>query len=349
MSETENKPPRRSRRKYIFLMAAIAIVIAGWSAAWFYGRSVLADQLDLQLAGLSSNGVDLTCADMTIAGFPFRYEVACADMQSMDRDGTTASVGALNAVALIYNPMHVIFEATSPASVNVPFSGLTGDVTWETARASMKFSQNALGEMDAVIQGPEAAFENPFLAALVSANKAEFHARRMPDTPETLEGYLSVDALSTRSLPKFDEAIDMRTQVQIEGGAPLLAGADLPGLVAANGGELPVRLVLFQASLGESKLSASGDLTLNGNGTLSGKLDLALGNANVLLQKLKPLLPPQDNTVQMLDSLVMSLDAGAPEVDGVRTISLPMAIENGFARIGFLPLGRIPPLFPAGS
>lgn len=349
MSETENKPPKRSRRKYILLMAAVAVAIAGWSAVWVYGRTVLGDELERQLAGLSRNGVDLTCGNMSIAGYPFRYEVACAGMQSADRAGMTASVGALNAVALIYNPMHVIFEARPPAAVSVPLSRLTGDVTWETARASLKFSQSALGEMDAVIEKPEAAIENPFVAALVSADKAEFHARRMPAAPETLEGYLSVDALSTRSLPGFEEAVDLRTQLQVEGGTPLLAGAALPALVSAEGGSLPVRLVLFQATLGESKLSASGDLTLNGDGTLSGKLDVALGNANALLAKLKPLLPQQDNTVKMIDSLVKSLDAGAPEVDGVRTISLPLAIENGFARIGFLPLGRIPPLFQAGA
>ncbi|TYC52583.1 DUF2125 domain-containing protein [Rhodobacterales bacterium] len=346
--EIENRPKPRSRRKYILLLSAVVVVFVAWTAFWFYGRSVLADQLDVQLARLGDNGIDISCSDLSIAGYPFRYEVACRDMISADRTGATGTVGALNAVALIYNPWHVIFEAKSPAAVDLPLNGLAADVNFETARASVKFSQNRLNELDAVIVKPEASFENPFTSALMGAEKTEVHLRSMPDGPETLEGYLAVNALKLRSLPVFDKAVDLTMQLQLPGGADLLRGAPLPALVMAADGALPVRLVLLEALLGHSRVAASGDLIVNGDGTLSGKVDLMLGNAAALLADIKPLLPKRDNTAQLLESIVTSLDANATEVDGRRTITLPMVIERGAARIGFLPLGRLPPLFQTG-
>jgi hypothetical protein len=124
VTDTSRPVPRKpSRRGYILMIAAIVAVIAAWSAAWFYGRSVLAAQLDRQIGRLADNGVDLSCADLTIAGYPFRYEVACRSLRSSDRSGAAGSLGGLSAVALIYNPSHAIFEAASPASVAVPLPG----------------------------------------------------------------------------------------------------------------------------------------------------------------------------------------------------------------------------------
>ncbi|MBN9673259.1 DUF2125 domain-containing protein [Roseibium aggregatum] len=349
MSETEAKPQKRSNRRYILLLSAVVIVVAGWSGAWFYGRSVLADQLDLQMGRMARNGLTLACSGLEIGGYPFRYEVACEEMRSEDRRGTQGSLGALNAVALVYNPWHVIFEARSPAAVSVPLSGLSGDLTWDTARASMKFSQASLGAMDAVVRNPEATFENPLLGGLISADKAEFHLRQMPDRPGALEGYLSLDALALQSVPELRDTLDIKSQARIAGGAALVAGADLATVVKANDGTLPVELVLFQVMLDQSRVAARGDLVVNGDGTLSGKLDLAIGNATALLKTLKPLLPPQDSTVSVLEGIVKSLEPAAREVDGLPTIDLTVAIDNGVVRIGFLPVLRIPPLFQAGT
>lgn len=85
MSDIKTKPPKPTRRGYILLAGAIVLVIAGWSAAWFYGQSVLREQLDRQIVRMADQGLDVSCADLAIAGYPFRYEVSCADMRSADR------------------------------------------------------------------------------------------------------------------------------------------------------------------------------------------------------------------------------------------------------------------------
>ncbi|WP_031284968.1 MULTISPECIES: DUF2125 domain-containing protein [unclassified Labrenzia] len=349
MSDIKTKPPKPTRRGYILLAGTVVLVIAGWSAAWFYGQSVLREQLDRQIVRMADQGLDVSCADLAIAGYPFRYEVSCADMRSADRRGTAASLGGLNAVALIYNPWHVILEAKSPAAMSVPVNGLEGGLTWQTARASVKFSDNALGSFDAVIDKPEAAFDTALARGLFAAEKSEVHLRKQPESAATLESFVTVQDLSLKSLPELQQTISLRSHARIEGGTALLAGADLVSLVRAQGGELPVELVLTEILLGAGKATASGSLVLSGDGTLSGSLELNLGNPDALLDSVKPLFPPEDQTFSLLQNVVKSLEPAAKEVDGVRTITLPVSVDRGVVRIGFLPLGQIPPLFPAGS
>ena len=61
------------------------------------------------------------------------------------------------------------------------------------------------------------------------------------------------------------------------------------------------------------------------------------------------MFPPQDNTFALIEGIVNSLAPAAVDIEGVPSIKLPMALEQGHVRVGFLPLGQIPPLFPAGS
>ncbi|WP_170107145.1 DUF2125 domain-containing protein [Roseibium marinum] len=335
------------KRRYILLLAAVLLVASGWSVAWVYGRSVLAGQLDRQLIRMAEVGLEVSCADLAIRGYPFRYEISCPDMRSRDGSGTAASLGGLNAVALVYNPWHVIFEVKAPAVVTVPMTGVSGEITWETARASLKFRQSALGALDGVVQKPEAAFENAVSAGLFSAEKAEVHLREAPDLPGALDGYVSIDALKLKSLPDLEDTLDLRGSIRVAGGTALLAGADLAALVRMNGEDLPVGLDLFEASLGRSSVAASGEMLVHGDGTLSGTVELTLGNATALLQALKPLFPPKDQTFALLEGIIGSLEP-AQGVDGVASITLPVKIDRGVASVGFLPLGRIPALFQAG-
>ncbi|MCV0429725.1 MAG: DUF2125 domain-containing protein [Roseibium sp.] len=348
MSKSPNAQTKSSKRRYILLLSAIVLVIAGWSAAWFYGRSVLAEELDGQMRTLAQNGLDISCADLTIAGYPFRYEVSCRNMRSLDRAGTSGSLQSLNAVALIYNPRHIIFEAEAPAVVDAPLSGAAGEVSWETARASVKFSQEALGDVDLVFQKPEAALEDTVSAGVFAAEKAEIHLRSAPDQADALDGFLSVDGLQLQSIPQLQDSVDFRGHVQISGGTALLAGLDLVSLVRINGGELPVKLVLLEASLGDGSLGANGDLMVGGDGTLSGSINVTLANADDLLRALKPLFPPNDSSFSVVEGVINSLKSAGEGSGDSSTVSVPVVLDRGLIKIGFLTLGQIPPLFSAG-
>jgi hypothetical protein len=338
-----------AKRKYILLLAAIIVVAAGWSGAWAYGRSVLASQLDQQIAQLSEMGTDINCADLGIGGFPFRYEVHCTDLRTSDRVGTQSALAGLNAVALVYNPMHVILEAQTPAVLNAPLTGLTGELSWETARASAKYSTMSLGDVDMVLTQPQLTFQNPVVSGLATSDKAEFHLRMAPDDSGAVDGYLSIDGLILDVMPSLTNPVNSRMHVRVLNGAPLLSGADLRWLIQENGGELPLRLELAEIVMGKSRFGARGDLKINSAGALSGTVTMTLVQPGDFLTAIRPLFPAGSNEFSILDSMLTSLQPTGTDHLGDPAIEIPLILDQGLMRIGFITLGRIPPLFQAGS
>ncbi|MEP3045381.1 MAG: DUF2125 domain-containing protein [Roseibium sp.] len=348
MSTEPTKPHVSAKKRYIVLLTVIAFVIVGWSGAWVYGKSVLSDQIDLHMARMAGRGHEVGCADLGVAGYPFRYEVRCRVFTSKGRFGAEGNLGSLNGVALVYNPWHVILEADAPAAIAVPGSGVSGELSWDTARASIKYSLDALGDLDMVLTKPELAYRDMHSVATASSEKAEFHLRRTPSLPDGVDGYVSVDALMLESVPDLKAPLDLRAHVQLKNGSPLLSGANLALLTQMSGGKLPIQLVFSEIKTGNSRFGASGDLILDGAGLLSGQVKLSLSNPEQALAIVKPLFPPQNNGFAVAEGLFKSLKPTITDSDGNPAIELPLAIDQGMMRIGFVTLGWIPPLFQAG-
>lgn len=351
MSEFDARPPKPSRRGYILLIAAVVVVIAGWSAAWLYGRSVLGNRIDWHLRALVSRDVEVDCSDQGITGYPFRYEVRCSDLSVRGPAATAASLGSLTAVALVYNPFHVILEARSPARVAMPLRGLDGVLDFDTARASVKFSREGLRALDAVLAAP--ALSPPALShggdrasRGPAADKVELHLREAPDQAGTLEAFLTADRLIPAD-PAVPGPIGLRAHARLEDGMAVMAGID-PLDLLVNQGSLPLQLVEADLTLPSGRASATGDLTLSVDGTLSGSLNITLADAAALLHSLRGLFPPDGQTYGLLEGMVSGMEQSAPEQDGVTKVTIPVRVIGGRVMIGFLPVGTIPPLFPAG-
>lgn len=349
MSSGTPETQTSSKKKYILLLVALFVVAAGWSGAWVYGRSVLASQIDGQFDLFAANGTDINCGKLVIGGYPFRYEIYCENLRTADLSGTQGTVAGLNAVALVYNPWHIILEAKTPALVSVPVNGLAGELSWKTARASAKYSLEALGDVDVVLTQPQLAFQNPVASGRAKSEKAEFHLRKSPGEAGSVEGFLTIDALGLDLLPSLPGPVNARLHIQVQNGEPLLSGADLRGLVHENGGELPLRLELAEVAMGNSRLGARGDLLVNGAGALSGTVAFTLVQPEDVLNTIRPLFPAGSNEFSILESLLMSLQPTGTDHRGDPAIEFPLVIDHGLMRIGFITVGRIPPLFQAGS
>ena len=325
-----------SKNKYIYLLIAIGVVVAGWTGAWFYGRSLVSDQIAQQMARLSASGVRVSCGDLGVFGYPFRYEVRCQDLQTRDRFGAEGKLGSLDAVALIYNPFHIILEADAPAAFGNPVMGLTGELSWETARASVKYTQEALGDVDVVLARPEFVFEGAYTSGVAASEKTELHLRNVPDLPAGIDGYVSIDALRLETLPQLDVPLDTKLHLRLENGSPILSGVSLPQLIQMTGGPLPVQLVFAEIKADASRLGAAGDLVVNENGTLSGKVTLTLSNPDQAIALLKPLMPPQNNGVAVAEGLLTSMKPTAEDSAGNPAIEVPLIIDQWHGAHGLL-------------
>lgn len=348
MTSQSDNTKKPNNRKYILLLVGVTLVIAAWSSAWFYGQTFVSDEIDAQIQQLSKQGLEVTCADRRVAGYPFRFEISCNDMLLKDKWSRELAVSALDAVTLVYNPRHVIFEAESPAKLAIPHLETDAQIDWASARASIKASLTGLSTLDAIAEN--VSLETSFNKNLrqLFASKLEVHLREAPNTEGLLETFITIDQLGFQNTTKPEEAIDLRAYTKIQNGMDLLAGSNIPLLVQANEGALPVKLMLFEAVYGQSKISTTGDITINGNGTLSGRLDTSIENANALLPLLEKLEFRDQQTRALIEGFLKSVSSSSTESGSTNQPSIPIIIDEGLLRVGFLPIGYVPPLFSAG-
>src|SRR4051812_36598955 len=71
--------PRKQKLWRLFLMPAIVLVAAiAWSGFWWYGASKVGESVDAWRAREAKSGRVYDCAQRSVAGFPFRFEVSCS-------------------------------------------------------------------------------------------------------------------------------------------------------------------------------------------------------------------------------------------------------------------------------
>lgn len=335
---------QNSARRYLALLAVIVAVIGLWSGAWLYGRSVLAAELDRAIADFGRSGVAVGCADRRIDGYPFRFEVRCLQASVADRLGTEGGVAGFDAVALIYNPWHVIFEIQGPAAASDRVSGIKARADWTSARSSVIFSDTSASRIDAVIEAPRLSLESPHGVAAITADKAELHLRPVPDDPDALEAFLSLKSVSSSLAPNQLTPIDGRAHVRIANGMGLLAGQPIMSLAANGDGQRPVDLVWLSLGTAATEINASGPLEIDREGRISGEITVKVLNPEQAVRLAGSLLPPETGFVQTLQGAAVAFGQPSLGKDGRRQLTLPLTITRGVVRIGLIPLGVLPPL-----
>jgi hypothetical protein len=330
--------------RYILLAAVVILVAAGWSGGWLFLQQELDRQIELQLETANRSGTTIACEERAIAGYPFRFEVNCSKPVAAAASGTRVSLEGLNAIALVYNPRHIILEADGPATISDPLSGQTISTDWSSARSSVIFSDQGARRFDAVVENITGSVSGPVPAGL-NVDKAELHVRPVPDVAEAAEAFFSADGLSMSSSDSAEAAPDIRLHVRLENGAALLSGMPLHALPRDAAGSLPLELKLLSLSSGNTEISAAGTLQLTASGTVSGKLDVRIKGVKGAGDLLAGFFPAESPIPESLQGIAVAL--GKPE-PGTDTIRLPVTVDNGQLKVGFVPLGvSIPQLAPA--
>src|SRR5262245_23031055 len=77
MQETPSKPRRRPLWRLFILPALLLVAAAAWSAFWFHAASQLGERANAWRDQEAKAGRNYDCARRRVAGFPFRFEIAC--------------------------------------------------------------------------------------------------------------------------------------------------------------------------------------------------------------------------------------------------------------------------------
>ena len=77
MSLPDPAPPRKLSRLGLYgPIAALVILVAGFSGVWLWAKGETERQIDTGVARLKSAGYEIAWKDRTISGYPFRLNVS---------------------------------------------------------------------------------------------------------------------------------------------------------------------------------------------------------------------------------------------------------------------------------
>ncbi|MFD0914987.1 DUF2125 domain-containing protein [Pseudahrensia aquimaris] len=315
----------------------MGLLFVVWFAGWFAIARFADGKVGEALANLEQRGIEISCSDRDIVGFPFRMGIACSSVDVADDVHDYAlNAGGLRSAAQIYSPRKNVVEIASPFSFTA--QGQEVNATWNMMRVFIAqqghgFDRLSLNWTDLKAQGLNGELES---------SAGALHLRPNPDAVSDLDVAGNWDDLvvngdaSLRASIAYDTVLKAAYETIIE-------QRKRPIDWLKDGGEINVRSLFIVLPDG-GRLALSGPLKVSADGMLNGSVNFGLDDADALAKFVAEINPEFGPIVLGLGQGINML--GSETAFGERSIkAVTVNIEDGWTQIGPLKLGRIPPIF----
>lgn len=324
--------PTPASRKIRRLGIAVAIVVALYSAGWFYVASKFEDYLS---GFMASNGpVDIKCPGLRTEGFPFLMGFTCSKTEVADAaTGNALVAGPVRAAAVIYNPGSAVVELDGPANASLS-DGTAIEANWSKMRSSFSVGLSSLKTFSATSEDVSLNLmsANLYDAIVAKAKHGEIHFRGNGANLET--ALLARDfELGAEGGPSILPTLSTSAEVTLDGKADLLEGKPLVSK-AMKGTLTSFKIETPEGLYGEM----TGPFEIDEQGYISGTFKTRFEKLDLWEQNLLKLFPKADNTISGMAALLKGLAKGGQDV----TVNL--VVDRGAITLSMLPLGHIPPI-----
>jgi len=331
--------PTCSKRVPKIALILIGLVGILYSGVWFVFSHLLHHYADEALQALNDSGQQhVICENLRKNGYPLRIALVCDRVEWQEHSQQfTLKLGEIVAGAPIYAPSWRTLTIEAPGSFTAPDFG-TIDALWQHLTLNADFDK---GEPQDVIL----AIEDLRLKLPESVIQADFIRLQLKHAPghqiqAPLYADLSFEALrlpleSGQNLPAISG--EVKISLTPEEAAYPLAQALWPDALRGARGHVEKAALNFVSGGG---VLLTGDFSFSAAGALSGKFTLTVRQATALNQNARKILAP--NQAGNLESLFFALNAMPKNEKGEPTI--PLQIDEGQVRAGFIPLGTLSPL-----
>lgn len=320
---------RSASRKIRWLGIAVAIVVALYSAGWFFVASKFETFLKDQLDG--AGPADIKCPGLATSGFPFLIGFTCDKTEIVD-GGNSLTAGAFRAAARIYSPGSAVVEVDGPANVSLA-DGSSVTAEWKSMRSSFSVGFTRLKTFSAVGEDVNLNYLGDALynAITAKASHGEFHIRGNGNDLEA--------AVLARNFELGAEGADpilpvLSTSLQI-------TFADRIGVLEGQRlAAKPVRgdLTSFKIEMPDGLYGElSGPYEIDSEGYISGEFKTHLEKLDLWEKHLLKLFPDGESTISGMTALLRGLAK-----DDKVTVNL--MVDKGTITLSMVPIGHIPPL-----
>lgn len=319
----------------------MGVIFALWFGGWFAFAHYVDGKLGEGIKQAEADGLKIGCENRDVIGFPFRIGVECDQtFITTKRDAFRLEAGALKTAAQLYAPGKMVAELSSPFRTWAGTEQVVGN--WENLRlfANANFS----GGFELV------SLTSKALDLTAAGNTIKFaeggvHLRPTPSQISNLDLALNTRGLSgtfaaAPNLPPLDMVVDAQLT---DGYQQLILGRKPFRQMLREGLEAQIRSAVFTME-GDGQFAVAGPLSVHEDGTLSGKLRLGIANPDAVKTWVSQINPQLASVVGNLAQAVNGM--GAATKFGTQDIpSIEVTITRGEAKLGFITLGKIPPIF----
>jgi hypothetical protein len=324
------------------------VLVALWGVYWYAGSTIADAVIDRGLAAANTRGNSAACADRRSGGFPISVDFACSTAQFDGAgDGLSASVAGLAVTAPLYRPGHVEAKAAGPLLVDMPSRGIAVTIKWQEADASAGAGIDGLDKLGASAKG--VTLEGPVETRRLSIKAASAESAAFAGGPGERKdnGYrlvfdlraLKLDPGDGRDLPP----IDLSGSVNLKQMGRSLGFDPEKTLSAWLHGDAGMKIEALDFGAGGFSGSVSGDLKLDENRLLNGKLSLRFRNLDSLPDLVEAFRPGSRKDVAQIAKLIGATTKKVKDGDGEARETV-MNFRNGVVAVGIIPLAALPPV-----
>ena len=335
--------PRRRSRFWLFApFVLLALVVAGWTAAWFVIRAEVEKRLDARLAAEAAAGRRWECPERAVGGFPFRIEVRCA-LVAFTGPALAFTAGRLQTVTQVYRPRHIIISLDGPFRLTAG-EAMT-EATWSDLKTSLHLAPGGFQRVSLAAEGVNLRVTGlPAGEVAGTARRFEAHLRPDPVRPAADAAVEVAATLSGAAAPLLNQFLGSAETIDAELRASVTQarlGRGMPRDRIESWREAGGRLAIasFTAIQGPRRIEASGDLGLDALHRPAGYVDLAAtGVADLLTELIGPL--PGGGAIEALQGRIPGTRREAPADPKLRRLPR-LTFADGRLLVGPLPIPRV--------
>lgn len=330
----------KKRRKRFVILAIIALLVIFYSAFWYIMAGKVQDQVSATLQLTEQYGIKVRCENLHKTGYPLRIAMACDTLTwSRPLFGVYFASKLFVAGAPVYAPHWISLDIAAPVTLELPgLKPMKGE--WKGLRLEADLGGSELDNIAVAVDGLQ--IRNVTAAGQSKPVAAEFVRLDADKRDDMLNIRLSFDRLqipfllkqSGRAVPAMNGMVELaldhadRFQEQV--------GGSLIKQIRGHSGNLSKAVFNMESG---GRLAVSGPFSVSEDGLLSARLTVAVGDSAAMMRTVRTLFPEQADNLETLFFALNSMPKNEKSEP-----QLVFDITDGKARMGFIKLGRIPPL-----
>ncbi len=325
------------------LFIVILIAALGWAGYWFVGAKAAKNGFASWFSARQSEGWLAETSDISVAGFPNRFDTTFSDIALADPDtGVAWFAPFFQLLTLSYQPNHLI--AIWPNSQSLAFPDQKVAITSSNMKASLVLEADASLPLERSNFSTNTVNLRSDVGWALAADSLQLALYKHADTENTYRFALNADGFAPPAAMHLPTGYALpRTFKTLQ--ADILAGFDAPWDRRALEVSRPqpnwIDIKKAEVIWGDLELHIAGKVSVNQEGYPSGEITLRATNWREIIT----LAQASGQVPQTaLDAISSGLELISALSGNPRTLDIPLNFKNRAIRIGPVAIAATPRL-----